>query len=379
MTRGRAFGMALLVAAALWHGVGEARVLQPIDPDIARRSEADRARRFDHMDRFYTGRRVAAGGPVRPLPTGRPLPLDPAMVDRFVEQAHVAALIVVQDGRVRLERYAPGRNAHSRWTTFSVTKSVTSTLVGAALREGAIRSLDDPVTRYLPALAGSAYARVSIADLLTMRSGVDWNEDYADPSADVSRLYRWTPPPGETRTLGYMRRLSRRAPPGTEWHYDTGETDLVGELVMAATGRHLADYLSHAIWRRWGMADDAWWLTDADGREPGGSGLSMTIRDAARLGLLALDGGNIVVSGWFAAATSPQVELDDAGDGYGYLWWTYPHDRFAAHGIFGQSIAVDRQRHLVIAIAANWPRATDPALSAARVAFEGAVADASDR
>lgn len=375
----RALGLALAILCLLGHGVAQARLLQPIDPNIARRSEADRARRFDHMERFYTGRRVAAGGTVRPLPAGRPLALDEGMVDEFMARAHVAALIVVQDGRVRLERYAPGRGVHSRWATFSVTKSVTSTLVGAALRDGAIRSLDDPVTRYLPSLAGSAYDRVAVRDLLTMRSGVDWSEDYADPAADVSRLYRWTPPPDETRTLGYMRRLRSKSPPGTDWHYDTGETDLVGELVMAATHRHLATYLSRAIWRRWGMADDAWWLTDADGREPGGSGLSMTIRDAARFGLLALESNDLLPTGWFAAATSPQVRLDDKGDGYGYLWWTYPEERFAAHGIFGQSIAVDRPRRLVIAIAADWPHATDPALSAARDAFERAVATASER
>lgn len=329
------------------------------------------------MERFYTGHVVKAGAHVRPLPRGPALPLPRAAIDRFMTVAHVAALIVVQDGRARLERYASGRGRASRWTSFSVAKSVTSTLVGAAIRDGFIRSIDDPVTRYLPALAGGGYDGVTVAQLLSMRSGVRWNEDYADPASDVVRLYAYRPPPGADRTVAYMRALPRAAVPGTRWSYNTGETDLTGALVAAATHRSLAAYLSETVWRRAGMEHDARWLTDAQGREAGGSGLSMTMRDAARFGMLALEGGRgAVPSGWFAAATRPVSVIDSAGDGYGYLWWTYPGGRFAARGIFGQSILADRNTRTVIAIAADWPRATDPALSAARARFEAAVIEA---
>lgn len=354
--------------------------LQPIDSHIAFRTQDDRDRRFAHMEHFYTGHRVAAGGRVRPLPAGAPLPIDEAIVSHFMAVSHAAALIVVQDGRIRLERYAPGRGPHDRWTSFSVAKSVTSTLVGAAIRQGAIRSLNDPVTAYLPTLEGTAYDGVTVADLLSMKSGVAWNEEYADPQSDVVQLYASEAPKGESRTLNYLRRLPRAAAPGTRWHYNTGETDLVGELVAAATHRTLSDFLSRAIWRPYGMADPAYWLTDGQGREAGGSGLSMTIRDMARLGELALEGGAAIVPpGWFAEATRARTSLDDKGDGYGLLWWTYPGDRFAARGIFGQSLWVDRPHRLVVAISADWPHATDPALSAARTAFEQAVADAATR
>jgi CubicO group peptidase (beta-lactamase class C family) len=366
-----------LLAAAASSAPTDAR--HPIDGGILFLSQAARDARFAHMERFYTGRAVRAGHP-RTLTWGRPLPLPASVVDRFMANSHVAGLVVLQHGRVRLERYAFGRGAADRWTSFSVAKSVTSTLVGCAIREGYVKSLDDPLTRYLPQLKGSAYDGVTVAQLLEMRSGVRWNEDYADPSSDVVRLYAFRPPAGEDRTIGYMRRLQRAAPPGTRWWYNTGETDLAGELVRAATHRPLATYLSEAIWLPAGMERDAWWLTDAEGHEAGGSGLSMTLRDAARFGQLALYGGRgIVPARWFAAATRGVSVIDSTGEGYGFSWWTYPGGSFAAHGIFGQSIFVDPASGTVIAIAADWPRATDPVLSAARARFETQVIAAAAR
>lgn len=367
----------LVMSAPLPARTGHCAMQRPIDGRILFLSQHDRDRRFGAMECYYTGHVVRAGAHPQPLPRSRGLSLRRGAVDRFMTAAHVAGLIVLQDGRVRLERYAPGRGPHDRWTSFSVAKSVTSTLVGAAIRDGAIGAVDDAVTRYLPALAGSGYDGVTIAQLLSMRSGVRWNEDYADPSADVVRLYADGTASGGDRTVDYMRRLPRAAAPGTRWNYDTGETDLAGALVAAATHRSLADYLSAAIWRRYGMADDAYWLTDAQGREAGGSGLSMTLRDAARFGQLALEGGaGIVPAAWFETATRPASIIDTAGDGYGYLWWTYPGGRFAARGIFGQSILVDRPTRTVIAIAADWPHPTDPALSAIRARFETMILSA---
>lgn len=353
---------------------------QPIDGGILFLSQRARDVRFGHMERFYTGRTVSARAHARALPRGRPLRLAASIVDQFMASSRVAGLIVLQNDRVRLERYAPGRGSADRWAFFSVAKSITSTLVGCAIRDGHIKSLDDQLTLYLPELKGSAYDGVTVAELLEMRSGVRWNEDYSDPTSDVVRLYAFRPPPGEDRTIEYMRRLARVAPPGTRWSYNTGETDLAGALVRTATHRPLATYLSAAIWRPEKMEHDAWWLTDSDAHEAGGSGLSMTLRDAARFGQLALEGGHdIVPPGWFDAATRQVSSLDDHGDGYGLLWWTFPDGRFAARGIFGQSILVDRRSRTVVVIAADWPHATDPALVAARARFEAQVIAAEAR
>ncbi len=363
--------LTLMASAMLAGTASPPRRLVPIDGGILFLPRAERDRRFAHMERWYASRPVRAGGHIRALPRGAPLPIAADVVDAFMARAHVAGLVVLQDGRIRLERYPPGRSASDRWTSFSVTKSVTSTLIGAAVRDGSIHSVDDPVSRYLPRLGGSAYDGVTIAQLLAMRSGVAWSEDYADPASDVVRLYGFRPPAGEERTVAYMRRRRRAALPGGRWLYDTGETDLAGELLRAATGRPLAHYLSIAVWRRYGMASEARWLVDAQGHEAGGSGLSMTARDAARFGQLALEGGaGIVPAGWFAEATRARTTVDAAGSGYGRFWWTYPEGRFAARGIFGQDIVVDRERRVVIATAADWPVATDPALSRERARFE---------
>lgn len=189
-------------------------------------SPADRERVFRTMDTVLPHAPVSRGdGPVRALPEGAPIDLDPSA---YMADQRVAGVLVIQDGKVRLERYGLGIDADTRWVSFSMTKSLTSTLVGAALKSGAIGSLEDPVTRYLPALAGGGYDGVTVRQLLTMTSGVGWNEDYFDPNADVARFLQEPAVAGRDPVVSYMARLPRAHPPGTQWNYSTGETNLVG-------------------------------------------------------------------------------------------------------------------------------------------------------
>lgn len=327
-----------------------------------------RLRNFPAMEREFPGHVVKAGGRVRPLPDGAPLPIAASEVDAFMASQNAAGLIVVQDGKVRLERYALGYGREGRWTSFSVAKSVTSTLVGAAIRDGYIKSLDEPVTHYIPDLAGAGYDGVTIRQVLTMTSGVRWNEDYTDPASDVARMFAAPVPAGMDPTVAYMRTLPRADPPGAKFVYKTGETNLIGVLVRRATGKKLADYLSEKVWRRYGMERDAFWMTDQTGAEVSGCCLSVSLRDYARIGMLSLEGGKgIVPDRWFADATRAHVSFP--GGGYGYQWWTLPGGGYAAQGIFGQAIVVDPEKRLVIAISAAWPRASDRALAQARLAF----------
>jgi CubicO group peptidase (beta-lactamase class C family) len=306
------------------------------------------------------------------------LPLDTGEVDAFMAAQNVAGLIVVQDGRVRLERYGLGHRRDGRWMSFSVAKSVTSTLVGAAIRDGYIKSLDEPVTRYIPDLAGGGYDGVTIRQILTMTSGVRWNEDYTDPNSDVARMFAEAVTPGADTTVAYMRKLPRADPPGAKFVYKTGETNLIGVLVRRATGRKLADYLSEKVWRRYGMEHDAFWMTDQSGAEVSGCCLSVSLRDYARIGLLSLEGGEgIVPAGWFADATRTHATFP--GGGYGYQWWTIPGGGYAAQGIFGQAILVDPANKLVMAISSAWPKATDREMAQARLAFAMKVLAAAKR
>lgn len=345
--------------------------LQQVGAEILFWSQAERDRNFPHMEDVFPGRVVKAGRKVLALPPGPPLPVTAAEVDAFIAAQNVAGLIVVQQGAVRLERYARGLTREGRWTSFSVAKSFTSTLVGAAIRDGFIRSVDEPVTKYIPDLAGSAYDGVSIAQLLTMTSGVKWNEDYTDPHSDVARMFSIPVPPGMDPTVAYMRTLTREAAPGTKWVYKTGETNLIGVLVGNAVKMPLATYLGERVWQRYGMERDAFWMTDPAGREVAGCCLSVSLRDYARMGQLALEGGHgIVAPGWFRQATRAHADTGrGTGFGYGYQWWIYPGRRFGGLGIFGQSITIDPATRTVIAIVGAWPAAQDKELSRQRLAF----------
>ncbi|QWT19402.1 beta-lactamase family protein [Bacillus sp. NP157] len=354
--------------------------------DVLFWNQAQREVNFRHMDAQYASN-VVRHGVAHALPQGAPLEprfADGSTLDAYMAAHHVAGIMVLQDGKLRLERHGLGTDAHTRWTSFSVAKSFTSTLVGAALRDGAIHSLDDRVTRYIPELAAGAYRDVTVRQLLSMTSGVRWNEDYVDPRSDVARMYEGRREAGVPLLVTYMAPLPREFPPGERWVYKTGETDLIGILVTRATGKTLAAYLSEKIWRPYGMADDALWLKDeVDGTEAGGSGVSATLGDYARLGQFLLDGGiaggkPVLADGWLAEATRTQADIGVPGRGYGYQWWTWADGSYAGLGIFGQLLHVDPKRHLVIVQLAAWPVATDDAQAKARGDFVRAVERAVD-
>ncbi len=326
---------------------------------------------------------IAAAGNTYPLPEGEPINLS-VDIDAYMSEQRTAGLIIVQDGKVRLEKYGLGFSAEGRWTSFSVAKSFTSTLVGAAINDGFIKSIDDKVSDYLPDMKGSVYDDVSIRQLLTMTSGVRWTEDYEDKNSDVALFNEHVAEPGVDATVSYMRTLSREAPPGEKWLYKTGETNLIGVLVSSATHKTLSDYLSEKIWAPFGMQQDGSWLLSNTGQEISGCCIQAATRDFARYGLFMLngaviDGKTILPDGWIETATTKQAETSHAGKGYGYQWWTYDDGSFAAQGIFGQGIFIDPERQLVIASNSNWPKATDPAtVGAQREAFYQAVQAAVD-
>jgi CubicO group peptidase (beta-lactamase class C family) len=285
---------------------------------------------------------------------------------------------------LRLERYGLDFDSSGRWTSFSVAKSITSTLVGAAIRDGYIKSMDDKVSDYVPQMKGSAYDDVSIRQLLTMTSGVKWNEDYADPNSDVAKFNNHKPEEGVDALVSYMRKLPREVPAGTRWLYSTGETNLVGILLNQATKKPLSAYLSEKIWMPAGMEQQATWILSKTGQEISGCCIQAASRDFARFGQFILNGAavngqSIVPEGWLTEAITARTSIGQPDRGYGYLWWTYADGTFAARGIFGQGIFIDPKRKLVIASNANWRGgARDPVASASREAFYRAVQKAVD-
>ncbi|MFL0672529.1 MAG: serine hydrolase domain-containing protein [Erythrobacter sp.] len=329
-------------------------------------SDEQRSQRFRAMEQWFAGHEVPAAATPRALPKGAPLPEDLQLeLTRLISETGTAGVMVVADGKVRFEAYGLGLGPNDRWTSFSVAKSFTATLLGAAIKDGFIASLDDPVVKYIPGLAGSAYEGVTVKQLATMTSGVKWNEDYADPNSDVAKTQSFVIEHGANAIVAQMKALPREAEPGAKWVYKTGETNLIGLLVENAVGMPLAEYAQAKIVAAAGFAGGMFWMVDPRGGNIGGCCLSITLADYARMGLFALEGGvagggRMVPDGWFAEAGAPQVSFAPRapGFGYGYQWWTYPGGNFGAQGIFGQAITVIPQKRLVIAYIGNWAQAS---------------------
>ena len=330
---------------------------------------------FKHSDTLFSSRLVRHGPNARVLPQAA----KPLGALRFVSNGRsydlpdylalnrIAGLLVLKDGRIALEDYELGLRPQDRWASFSVAKSVSSTLVGIALAQGYIRSLDDPLTRYLPAIGGAGYEGVTIRNVLQMASGVAWDETYTDPKSNRRQLLdlQLAAKPGQI--IKYMAGLHKAGPPGTIWNYSTGETFVIGALIEAATHRPLAQYLSETIWTQAGMESDAtWWVETPGGLGAGGSGLGVTLRDFGRFGLYVLDEGRVnghslLPDGWFAEATRPH-RIGATMVDYGYLWWPVPggdpihQGAFAAQGIFGQRVYVNPREKLVVVILSARPK-----------------------
>lgn len=334
----------------------------PADLAVLFWSDAQRAERFRAMEQWFAGHEVPAASTPRPLPKGAPLSeaLQGDLV-ALMRETNTAGIMILEDGAVRFEAYNLDLGPQDRWTSFSVAKSFTSTLLGAALQDGLIASLDDPVTKYIPGLAGSAYEGVTVEQLATMTSGVKWNEDYTDPNSDVAQMNRFVVEFGPEAIVAQMKALPREAEPGQKWVYKTGETNLIGVLVENAVGKPLAEYAKAKIVDPAGFEDGMFWMVDPRGGNIGGCCLSLRLADYARMGQFALEGGKgVVPDGWFVEAGKAQVSFgpNAPGFGYGYQWWAYPGGNYGAQGIFGQGITLVPEKGLVIAFVGNWSKAS---------------------
>lgn len=320
---------------------------------------------YRNADRIFPTRTIRAGDAVLALPQALvdlghvrfQLGNSSMTVDDYFQRQSVAGLLVIKDSKIVYERYGLGNTPNSKWVSYSVAKSVVSMLIGAAIKDGYIESIDEKVSSYLPRLKGSSYDQASIASLLQMASGVQWNEDYADPESDIATA-SW-----ETVNLyEFLRHKPRVAKAGETFNYNTAETNLAGTLLRSAIGNNLATYLSEKIWRPFGMESDAIWnLTEPGGGEFGGCCISATLRDYGRIGLFALangrlnDGTEVLPAGWMQESTAPSKGYA----GYGYFWWLTNKDIFSAMGIFGQGIYINRKENVVIAIHSARPEADE--------------------
>jgi CubicO group peptidase (beta-lactamase class C family) len=285
-----------------------------------------------------------------------------ADLDRYLSRNPATGLLVARGDTILIERYQYGRNDRHRFTSWSMAKTVTSMLIGIAIAEGRIHSVDDVAARYVAELDGTEYGRTSLRDLLQMSSGVRFVEEYSGRD-DVTRLvddtFRQVGPGGVAAVKPFNDRV---APAGTKFSYSSAETQVLGLVLRHAVGRPVADDLSDKIWRPIGAEADATWLVDRTGQESTYCCINAVLRDYARLGLLPAHDGNwrgreIIPAAWVRQATvvaSAQHHLRPGVAtpffGYGYQTWIFPGERrmFALLGVRGQTILVDPAHHLVL-------------------------------
>jgi CubicO group peptidase (beta-lactamase class C family) len=333
------------------------------------------------VDSLFHSRSIHRGETVRPLAYGNRLQVAYECATgtftegEFMDRNSLSGLMVIKNGKVVLEQYGLGLLPSDRWSTMSTVKSMTATLVGVAVNDGAICSLKDPVTKYVPSLAGSPYAEVAIEHLLTMSSGLRWNEDYNDKQSDVNRYSKSLADGVPGGVFALLGGLARDHAPGARWHYNTGDTFLLGAVLRAAVGMPLAQYMSERIWQPCGMEWDAFYtLESRDGLEIGGSRAGVALRDFGRFAKFLLDDGivdgvRLLPAGWNKVAGRPAFTFSDDDkrampqissgglQGYGYSWWVAADGAMVAVGFAGQRIYINLSEELAIVTLGAFPQA----------------------
>lgn len=338
------------------------------------------ANTFRNIDRLFSTRIVETGSHVYPLPTREKTITNISIESNgrsydlydYLAVNRVSGLLAIKDGEVAYETYQLGNTQRTRWMSMSIAKSITATLIGAAIKDGYIAGLDSQLVDYIPALEGSAYDGVTVQQVLQMTSGAGWNETYTDRSSDRRELLEAQIAQEEGGMLRVMANLERVAEPGSRWNYSTGETQVAAELLHAAIERPISEYLTEKIWGNMGMESQAnWWLESPGGIEVGGSGFSATLRDYGRFGQFLLNegvvnGAPVLLDGWVKRASQPNIISGEEVE-YGFMLWpemnaqgSIHEEAYEAVGIFGQFIYVNPRENVVIVVwsARSKPEAT---------------------
>lgn len=343
---------------------------------------------FHNMDQLFTTRTVGRAGPVwhlshvdRELDFSYQYKGQTHAAREIFERTYANALLVMKNGRIVHETYRNNTNPATRFIAFSMTKSITSVLIGCALEEKRIRSIDDPITRYLPELAGGGYDGVTIRQILQMRSGVDYDEryDFANPGV-AARNHEQALVRNVIRFADAARTISRKHPPGAVWEYKTLDTAVLGWLLERVSGSSVAAYTASRLWEPLGAEADGYYIMDGApgvGREFSGAGFNATLRDFARIGQMVLDGGvadgrRIVSSAWLTESTRP---TGGPGPGYGYQWWMGQRPgSFQALGLQGQFIYIDPPSRTVVVKLSHDPPGDQEADEESAAFFSAAAA-----
>ncbi len=371
---------ALILGAAL--GVFAYTQVVPPPNDVIARAQAFEGNAdyfFQNASELYPTRTVSRSEQSEPIPrsddrlegfTYTHEGKTRTLADLYTDM-ETSGLIILHDGQLVHESYGRGADAGTRFTTWSLVKSITSTLVGVAVAEGKIDSVDDQLSKYLPEVIGTAYDGVTIKQALQMSSGIRYDPDLWDGKMDDTITFMTkSVVTGQKPSFDLAIRFKREHEPGTEFNYNTAESQVLLELVRRVSGMSAADYLEQTIWRPLGMEHDAGWIIDAagaDGAEIGGAMFNAALRDWARFGLFIEQGGvwngaQILPVDWVDRATvsddahlKPGIVHPNPNRGYAWHWWTYADGTFTASGANGQTLYIDRENDIVVARSSAWP------------------------
>lgn len=335
----------------------------------------EQSHNFNRMHLMFPSTGLTPSISPRPFPVAEAIQLPDSfkyqgksvITEEFLARTDTAAVLILKDGNIRFEQYWSTGGPDETWLSMSVAKSFISALVGIAIDQGHIRSIQDPVTDYAPELGGSAYDGVAIKDILQMSSGAAWNEDYGDPESDINRFGRIFALGGSMNE--FAATLQGEFKPGTYNRYNSTDTQVLGMVLTNAVGRSINDYMTEMLWHPLGAENQGWWLTDSDGMEMAFGGLNATAKDYAKLGELyrlggALDGRQIVPAAWVQASVTPDAAHLMPGDnpasdwplGYGYQWWIPGGDKgeFMAIGVYNQFIYIaPESKTVIVKLSAN--------------------------
>lgn len=361
--------LAVFVVAVAIFGVVKWREINRVRFVSSMFSGEEQVERFRAMDDYFPVRAFHRAGDIAELPQGEAVELPETYTyagesrdtDAFLAETDTTGFIVLKGGKVLYENYWNGNTRNTRWISWSVGKSFISALIGIALEEGKIASIDEPLVKYAPELAGTAYDGVTIRNALQMSSGIAWNEDYSDPNSDIARFGRALA--FGSSMIDFAKTLKRKHEPGTVNYYNSMDAQVLGLVLQNAVGMSPSEYLEEKIWSKIGAEHDGYWVLDDSGAELAAGGVNVTLRDYARFGLLYLNEGNwngeqIVPAEWVKASHTPDApqlmpgrqEISDTVWGYGYLWWLprQADGPYAAVGIYNQFTYVDPAHDLVI-------------------------------
>ncbi len=297
-------------------------------------------------------------------------------VDEYLSRTDTSALLILKDGKISYENYWLTGGKNVQWISMSVAKSFISALIGIAIDQGHIKSLEDEVTDYVPQLKNSAYDNVRIKDILQMSSGASWNEDYSDPNSDINRSSKIFAIGGSLDE--FSASLKKELKPGSYNRYNSTDTQVLGMLLREATRTSVTKYMEEMLWHPMGAQDSGYWILDSKNMEMAYAGFNATARDYAKLGELyrlggKINGKQIIPSDWIKASVKPDAPhlmpgdnpLSDFPLGYGYQWWVPDlSGDFSAIGVYNQFIYVSPKSNMVIVkLSANSIYGTSEALS----------------